>query len=156
MRSQIPEKIASLNFPDIERVVLAGSGVLELHGIRRARDIDLATSRKNIDHLFEADPENWIRRVRTFTRNTDGTTFERTAVEDVKGEYDVWQTWYHPGRPQGDRIVQLSELIENSTQHDLGFYALNLEYLMEMKAASDLEKNRMDVLRYQQWREYGY
>jgi len=155
-QSRIPEAIVSLEFPDIERVVLAGSGVLELNGIRPAQDIDLATRRKNIDHLFETDPEHWTRKVNTFKRITDGTSFERTSVEDVDGRFDIWKTWYHAGRPQGDRIVRLDELLKNSVQHELGFHVLKLEYVMDMKAHARRPKDLSDLRRYHQWLENGY
>lgn len=159
MHDRIPNKIAALNFPDIEGVVLAGSGVLEENGIRPARDIDLATTMHNIEHLFISQPGQWRAKINTFNRIRDGEPFQVESFEDVTGEFDIWnETWYHPGRPVGNRIVTLDELIANSTQHKLGFYVVNLEFDMEMRMAMapESEKYAMDVRRYHQWREQGY
>lgn len=156
MSSQIPEKIQALNFPDIEHVVLAGSGVLELAGIRPAADIDLATNLENVNHLLDGDPNQWRRKVHTFTRIKDGTSFQKTSVEDIDGQFDIWRHWYHAGRPVGERIISIDELIDNSRQHKLGFYVVNLSFMMEMKASSGRPKDIEDLRRYHQYIEWGY
>lgn len=154
--STIPGEIVSLNLPNIERVVLAGSGVLELSGIRPANDIDLVTDRKNTDFLLESDPERWSKEVHHFRRIRDGSRFQRTSVIDTERRFDIWQTWYHAGLPLGERQLTVDELVENSTQHKLGFYVVNLAYMMEMKAWANRDKDQIDLARYAQFQEYGY
>ena len=154
--STIPHEISSLCVPDIERVVLAGSGVLELAGIRPAADIDLATSRTNVDFLLQSDPERWHKKVHSFNRIRDGSAFQRTSLADTAERFDIWQSWYHAGRPVGDRLVTVDELIENSWQHKAGFYVVNTVFMMEMKAWAARPKDIRDVRRYEQWRENGY
>lgn len=137
-----------MNLPNIERVVLAGSGVLELSGIRTANDIDLVTDRKNTDFLLESEPERWRKEVHHFRRIRDGSRFQRTSVIDDKQRFDIWQTWYHAGLPVGERQLSVDELIENSVQHKLGFYVVNLAYMMDMKAWANREKDQADVQLY--------
>lgn len=156
MPSKIPEEISDLRLPDIERVVLAGGGVLELAGIRMAGDIDLTTSRTNSDFLLQTDPVKWHKQPHTFKRIRDGTRFQRTSVSDSDGRFDIWQYWYHAGRPVGERVVSVDELIENSWQHKAGFYVVNLTFMMEMKAWAARDKDLRDIERYQQWLENGY
>lgn len=153
MPSAIPEEISQLHLPDIERVVLAGSGVLELAGIRLAVDIDLATVPTNTDFLLESDPERWHKQVHTFKRIRDGSRFQRTSVGDTDGRFDIWQHWYHAGRPVGDRILSVDELIENSWQHKVGFYVLHTAYMMDLKFWADRDKDRLDLALYEQWQK---
>ena len=152
MPSSIPGEIAALRLPDIERVVLAGSGVLELAGIRLARDIDLATTFENREYLLEADSKHWHKVVHRHRRLADGKKFQVTSVESVDGRFDIWRQWYDFGRPVGDRIVSLDELIENSRQHELGFHVLNLAFVRELKASAGREKDILDVEHIDAWR----
>lgn len=145
MKTTIPGEIAALQFPDIEQVVLAGSGVLELEGIRVARDIDLATTFENREYLLESDPDYWKKVVHRYRRLTDNSRFQVTSVGSADGRFDIWRQWYDFGRPIGNRIIQLDELIANSRQHKLGFYVLHLSFVRQLKAAAGRENDLVDV-----------
>lgn len=145
MSTSIPGEIAALNLPDIEQVVLAGSGVLELAGIRQARDIDLVTTFSNREYLLKQEPEHWHKVVHRYRRLADNTPFQVTSVERTDGRFDIWRQWYDVGRPVGNRIIQLEELRENSCQHKLGFYVLNLDFVRDLKTSTGRSKDMADV-----------
>ena len=157
MHSRIPEKIVDIGARDIERVALLGSGVLELAGLRSARDIDLVMDKADTDLLLENDSERWHKKVRTFRRIRDGGRFQKTSIEDTNGEYDIWNHWYHAGRPVGNRLIYLDELIEDFCwQHKLGFWVVRLSKTIEMKAWAARPKDLEDVKLYEQFIQRGY
>lgn len=145
MRSSIPGEIERLGVPDIEDVVLAGGGVLELAGIRLADDIDLVTTLANREWLLDDDPKRWQKVVHRYKREKDGTDFQLTSVSDVDGRFDIWRTWFDKGRPQGNRLVRFEEMKENSRRHRLGFYVVRLEFMRELKLHGGRGKDLVDV-----------
>lgn len=150
--STIPAEIASAGFPDIEKVVLMGGGVLELYGLRPATDIDLVTTTANSEGLIATDPDRWRKIVRHYTAITDGHPFTRTSISDAGGRFDIWNTWYDVRRPVGDRqLYPLRDLRERSVQHPMGFYVMRLDEMIAMKRAAGREKDLQDVaLHYRQ------
>ena len=144
-QSSIPEEIAAVGFEDIENVVLMGSGVLELAGIRTARDIDLVTTLGNREALLASDSERWRKIVHTRNRLADSTTFQLTSVSDTDNRFDIWRHWYDPRRPLGDRQIYTEELRSLSTQHLLGFYVLRLAELRNLKRHTGRESDQADA-----------
>ncbi len=147
--STIPAEITAAGFPDIEKVILMGGGVLELHGLRQATDIDLVTTPANSEGLITADSDRWHKIVRHYTAITDGHPFTRTSVSDVGGRFDIWNSWYDVRRPVGDRqLYPLRDLRERSVQHPMGFYVLRLEEMIDMKRAAARDKDLEDIALY--------
>lgn len=148
--STIPAEIVSAGFADIEKVILMGGGVLELHGLRRATDIDLVTTPANSEGLITVDSDRWRKVVRQFTATTDGHPFTRTSISDADGRFDIWNQWYDVRRPVGDRqLYPLRDLRERSVQHPMGFYVMRLDEMIDMKRAAARDKDLQDVALYQ-------
>lgn len=143
--STIPAEIKVLNLPNIEYTVLMGGGVLELAGVRTAADIDLVTTLKNRRALLARDPDVWRKLTHAYRRERDGSRFQVTSVTDTASRFDIWLDWYDESRPKGDRHISLDELIAHSTQHALGFYVANLEFVIDLKRRSTREKDTADV-----------
>jgi hypothetical protein len=123
--------------------------VLELHGLRRAGDIDLVTTSANSEGLVIGDPERWHKIVRHYTALADGHPFTRTSVADTEGRFDIWNQWYDVCRPIGDRqLYPLRDLRPRSIQHPMGFYVMRLEEMIDMKRAAARDKDLQDVALY--------
>lgn len=151
--STIPEEIVSAGFPDIEKVILMGGGVLELNGLRQATDIDLVTTPANTEGLIASDPLHWQRIVRQYRAISDGHPFQRTSITDIDGRFDIWNQWYDARRPLGDRqLYPLRDLREMSVQHAMGFYVIRLDEMIAMKQGAAREKDLRDVALYDRWR----
>lgn len=153
--STIPAEIEALNLPNIERIVLMGSGVLELAGLRTAADIDLVTTRKNRRTLLERNPETWRKITHMHRRERDGSRFQVSSLTDHEDRFDIWLNWYDESRPQGDRRLSLDMLLEHSTQHALGFYVANLEFIIDLKRGSNRVKDQTDARMYDATRQNG-
>lgn len=148
--STIPQEIEGAGFPDIEKVIVMGGGVLELHGLRRATDIDLVTTAANSEGLIANKPDRWHKIVRHYVALADGHPFTRTSIADTEARFDIWNTWYDVRRPVGDRqLYPLRDLRERSIQHPMGFYVMRLDEMIDMKRAAAREKDLRDVDLYQ-------
>ena len=148
--STIPQEIEEAGFPDIEKVIVMGGGVLELHGLRQATDIDIVTTLANSEGLAASNPDRWHKIVRHYTAITDGHSFTRTSIADTEARFDIWNTWYDVRRPVGDRrLYPLRDLRERSIQHPMGFYVMRLDEMIDMKRAAAREKDLRDVDLYQ-------
>ncbi len=154
--STIPAEIEALNLPHIERVVVMGGAVLELAGIRLAKDIDLVMSVADRKALYESQPDGWQKIAHLYRRASDGSNLQITSLSDSSGRFDIWSHWYDGSRPNGRRHVLLDELRQYSTQHPAGFYVANLEYLMELKLNSLREKDTQDVELVEHLRRTGH
>lgn len=143
--STIPVEIVALGLPSIERVVLMGGGVYELAGIRNADDIDLVTDLKNRHALLKRNPELWHKITHVYRRSTDGSRLRITSISDTSKRFDIWTHWYDESRPKGSRHISLEELLDNSTQHRLGFYVVNLDFMIDLKRHSSRPKDVNDV-----------
>ena len=149
--STIPQEIEEAGFPDIEKVIVMGGGVLELHGLRRATDIDLVTTVANSEGLIANEPDRWHKIMRHYVALADGHPFTRTSIADTESRFDIWNTWYDMRRPIGDRqLYPLRDLRERSVQHPIGFYVLRLEEMIDMKQATNRKKDLYDVELYRQ------
>lgn len=133
MDSTIPQEIVQLNLPNIEQVVLAGGGAIEVQlgrTVRHAEDIDLIVSLQNWRYL--RDELHWHRVV-----NDEG----RSCLRSPDNRFDVWRWWWlpHQGR------IALSTLHLQSERCSDGFYVLRLRDVYQLKRQSGRQKDKADI-----------
>jgi hypothetical protein len=132
MDSTIPQEIVQLNLPNIEQVVLAGGGAIEVQlgrAVRQAEDIDLIVSLANWRYL--RDDLRWRRVIK------DG----RSCLRSPDNRFDVWRWWWLPeeGRYYFPALKSASE------QHESGFLVLKLDELYWLKKRSGRQKYSQDI-----------
>lgn len=149
----IAHEIASLPFDDEEfdDVIVASGAAMELYGIRRAEDIDLIIPMPLQKRLQKRQPGQWERKRKTMQREVDGANFElrwladAPANPDVLPRFDIWPHWYDPGRDLGDRIIEHEDVKKHTVKHELGFRAMELDYLYFLKQRFGRAKDLADV-----------
>ena len=130
MKSTVAQEIKALDLPEPTQVVVIGGATMELHGLRKAHDIDMVISLKNWRYL--RDEKGW-----EVYRKPDG----RRYLQDEKERFDVWRWWFNP---QDHSRTKLPELISHSLQHPVGFYYPTLMYLAVLKRHWQREKDTVD------------
>lgn len=133
MDSTIPQEIVQLNLPNIEQVVLAGGGAIEVQlgaNARLAEDIDLIVSLDNWRYL--RDVLHWRRVV-----NDEG----RSCLRSPDNRFDVWRWWWLPKEGR----YYFSSLEAGSEQHASGFFVLKLNELYQLKRYSGRQKDLEDI-----------
>lgn len=124
-RETFTKRVESLGIP-LERAIVIGSGVLELHGLRQANDVDLVVSE---DVFLELEKSGW----------KQGTTGS-SSYSLEKDEAEAWLDWSTDGtgRPNYDDLLLFSEMVH-------GIRAVTLDYLKQRKLERGLEKDLRDV-----------
>lgn len=123
-------------------IILMGGGVLDVAGVRKAKDVDIVVD----DELFEVlgKSDGWHEVIRTEKRIDDGTDFKLRSLTDKTGHFDVWDRWYDRRRQLNDRELHFNDLIENTWLHPYGFRIYDLGETRAMKAASPRLKDQTD------------
>jgi hypothetical protein len=124
----IVTRVKALNFPAGEYCVF-GSGVLERHGIRKAKDVDILVTKKLYLKLRKSGwKRKWI-----FWR-----TLSCKAV--VNGEYEAFTNlyWAHAYRPDTEALIRRAEYFE-------GIPFLRLQDLLEFQRNLPREKDKSGV-----------
>ena len=150
----IAHEIASLPFSkeEFDEVIVASGAVLELHGLRVADDIDLIIPMWLQNALQNREPGRWERARRTVQRVTDGTNFDLRWLRDIPehpdapSRYDIWTHWFDPAGEVGNRILSHDEVKQHTIRHELGFRAMELDYLRYLKARFGRAKDLDDVV----------
>lgn len=111
----------------LDQLIVIGSGALAVHGIRRARDIDLVVT-KPVFAVLERD--------NTWKRGFQGSS--SYALE--KGNIEVWTDWSTDGtgHPTYEDLLLDSELID-------GVRFVTLEYVRARKLERGSDKDLEDI-----------
>jgi hypothetical protein len=120
----IADKIAQLNLPTGSYVVF-GSCVLEMSGIRPARDIDIVVT----PEVFEK-----------FKASGDWRTVQHEGFETLeKGEFDLTKSWDHPeGLPNVEELQESAVIID-------GVPCVTLERVLNWKREQKRDKDLRDL-----------
>lgn len=124
-RETFTKRVESLGIP-LERAIVIGSGVLELHGLRQANDVDLVVSE---DVFWELEKSGW----KQGTTGSSSYSLEKDGAE-------VWMDWSTDGtgHPNYDDLLLFSEMVH-------GIRVVTLDYLKQRKLERGLEKDLRDV-----------
>lgn len=129
--SNIYERVQNLRFPIGEFIVVGG--VLEVHGIRKANDIDIIATDSLLDSLIQA---GW----QQFPLNSwdQGVLTQKRKVN--KGNVDVMNefSW------RKTLIKPTPELIKTAEYYE-GLPFVPLQLLLQWKEISEREKDRTDA-----------
>lgn len=125
MRKGFLERLRQTGVP-IDKAIVIGGGVLELHGIREARDIDLVVDTATFAQL---ERDGW---------KHGGQGSSSYCLE--KGQAEVWADWSTDGSGHPD----YHDLLEVSEPFD-GVRAVKLDYLKKRKLERGTEKDLRDI-----------
>lgn len=115
------ERVQKLNLP-LDQVVVIGSGLLDVLGMRRARDVDLVVSRAVFDKLRQTAGYQL-----NYKADQPYLTFE---------DYEIWTDW---GSEYSFEVLQAS-----ATTID-GVMFVNKDILIEKKLSRSLPRDIKDV-----------
>lgn len=128
------KRLRRLGVP-LERVVVIGSGVLAIHGIREARDVDLVVP-----------PDVFVELEKSGEWHKGFIGSSSYALE--RGSAEIWVDWSTDGtgHPTYEDLLSDSEIID-------GVRFVTLEYLEKCKAERGSEKDMEDIRKIHEYRE---
>lgn len=122
----LPDRVRNTDLP-LDKIIVIGSGILDVLGIRSAQDIDLAVE----PELFETlESKGW-----TTTQSAWGETYF------VKGDCEAWTGW----RDAGQLKPTYTELLKDTVVIDDIRY-MSLEYVKAWKQQKARPKDLTDLL----------
>lgn len=128
-RPSVFDRIRALNFPMGKYIVVGG--VLEVHGIRPANDIDIVVPRKFFEELAEK-PEYQLM---DFTYPDDRKNWLKGDGVDIMPGFSYNDLY----RPVTEELIANADIID-------GLPFIPLKELMKWKKAANREKDQRDVI----------
>ena len=121
-----PERVKALDLP-LEQIIVIASGVLDVLGIRKASDVDLAVA----PELFEsfADNDSWEKHEAEW-----GTVYYRNS------DCEAWSGWE---LPDGTGVSYV-ELLPDTIEVD-GIRYMSPQYVRQWKALKGRDKDLQDI-----------
>ena len=127
MNLSIVARVKSLGLP-LEQCIVAGSGVLDALGIRRADDVDLVVT-KSLYEVLKLNDSEW----------TEEPQHDRHRLVDQSGLVEVWYSW-----ASQHGVLSYDELQPSSIVLD-GIRFTSLDFVFEWKRWMDRPKDQNDV-----------
>lgn len=120
----IINRVKSLELP-LDKIIVTGSGILDVLEIRRTQDVDLAAE-ASVFLSLQADP-GWSHQI------------ERGLERLTRGDVEVWRGW-----EDARGAVSYQQLLEDSQIID-GVRFLSLDYLRGWKQWRGRDKDLEDI-----------
>lgn len=132
LRRSFGARLRAIRLP-LDQIIVIGGGVLAMHGIRMAGDIDLIVS----SQLFGE-----MQKDTSWQPGKQGSSSQAL----VKGDVEAWPDWSldGSGHPDYNDLIELSESID-------GVRAVRLDYLVIRKRERALPKDMEDIKSIEQY-----
>lgn len=120
------ERLRKSGLP-LDRIIVIGSGAMDLHGLRMARDIDL---------VVDADLFESLESSKEWRRGKDGSSSYSLENDDI----EIWTDWSTDGTgsPDYGELLKSSEVID-------GIRTVTLDFLKMKKRESGRRKDIEDI-----------
>lgn len=156
----ILQETARLEVPCPSQLVISHGSALVVRGIRpehEGSDIDIVTSRENIDYLCEV--LGFLVTPRVVGIGDDGVKHSIVVCHDTEHRFDVheWDFSVLQERQTGNGRMSLEQLISESDQDELtDIWVAKPELVLRTKVGTNRPKDIQDVRRIQQYLKLGH
>lgn len=155
----ILQETARLAVPHPDKLVISHGSALVVRGIRSEHagsDIDIVTTKQNIDYLREV--LGFIVTPKVVSINDDGVKHSIVVCHDAQHRFDVheWDFSVLQEQQVGNGRMSLEQLIAESDQDaPTGIWVAKPELVLKTKIGTNRPKDIQDVRRIQQYLKTG-